>query len=721
MDDDEDLIEDDYDSYDELFTQHFTDDNLSQLDGTKLASPPPARATSPVRNAKSPQKPASSTTRFSLKPKPPSGNELSSPSLSGKETLPWAQRYPPLNLGELAVHKGKVRDVEQWLNGAFTGKAGRDLLVLKGPAGSGKTTTISLLSRTLNFDILEWKAPSVSSYADKDYVSLAAQFDGFLSRGHEFGSLDLDGHDESQIFTEGNIYAPRRVILIEEYPTLAGRGAAVLAAFRLSILRYISMNAPPSRNVYGGTSGVPPIVMIVSEIFSNSESSFDNLTVHRLLGRDIYDHPSTTVIEFNSIAPTFMNKALNVVLKKSGRQPPGDQALTQSIIESISKLGDIRNAIASLEFLCCGSGNRSHWSDPTVRSKRITRARKNISTGNSGVPRAIAQREASLGLFHAVGKIVYNKRSDTDVEHPQLPSPPNHLRHLDRPGVSLVHANELFDETGTDIQSFISALHENYVPSCNGPLFTESLEGCIERLSDSDLLCIERKGYSRPQAGLGIGSVRWVTSSIDLLRQEEMSYQVATRGLLFNLPAPVKRQLRRANDSHKIFFPPTVRLVRELEDIQNNIDSWKNTLLGSALSQAAVPPANQRQPTLHKFPRETRSNLRGISDDNSSSIMAMISRSDLILYQLPYMTKIVGERAESKSLRRITAVGTRGIDFSSQQDDYAFGTALQGYGTFRVSKNEERGGSLGPHTPLIPQTDDERLILSDDDIEEDPA
>ncbi|KAL4901012.1 Rad17 cell cycle checkpoint protein-domain-containing protein [Aspergillus multicolor] len=721
MDDDEDLIEDDYDSYDELFTQHFTDDNLSQLDGTKIASPPQARANFPVRNVKSPQKPASSTRRFSSKPKPSSGHGSLSPSSTGKEALPWAQRYPPLSLGELAVHKGKVRDVEQWLNGAFAGKAGRGLLVLKGPAGSGKTTTISLLSRSLNFDILEWKAPPVSTYTAKDYVSLGAQFDGFLSRGHGFGSLDLDGHDESQTLIEGNIYAPRRIILIEEFPTLSGQSAAVLAAFRLSILRYISMNASPSKNDYSGTSGVPPIVMIVSEIFSNSESSFDNLTVHRLLGRDIYNHPSTTIIEFNSIAPTFMNKALDLVLKKSVRQPTGNQAATQSIIEDLSKLGDIRNAIASLEFLCCGSGNKSYWSDPTAKSKRISRARKNLSTGNSGVPEVMAQREASLGLFHAVGKIIYNKRSDTsDVEHPQLPPPPDYPRRLDRRGVSLVQVNELYDETGTDIQPFISTLHENYVPSCNGPSFTECLEGCIECLSDSDLLCVERKWHSRSQAGLGLGSVRWMAGSVDLLRQEELSYQVAARGLLFNLPTPVKRQLRRANDSHKVFFSPALRLVRQLEDIQNDINAWKDTL-GSTLPQTSVPPATQRQPASNKFPRETMSNPGCISDKNSFAIIAMKSRSDLILYQLPYMAMIVGKSTESESLRRITTIGTRGIDISSQQDDYVSGASLQEYDAFRISKNGEPGGPLGQQTPLFSQTNDGRLILSDDDIEDDPT
>ncbi|KAL4983618.1 Rad17 cell cycle checkpoint protein-domain-containing protein [Aspergillus falconensis] len=723
VDDNEDLIEDDYDSYDDLFTQHFTDEKLSKLDGTKVVPQPQDRPLSPVRNAKSQQKHANNAKRFFLQSASPSNNELSNPTPLEKEALPWAQRYAPLNLDELAVHRKKVGDVEQWLRDALAEKARRNLLVLKGPAGSGKTTTISLLSKKLNFNILEWKTPSISAYASKDYVSLGVQFDGFLSRGHIFGSLDLDGHHSSQVPTRNNHAAQRRVILIEEFPTMGGRNVTVLAAFRLSILRYLSMNAPHSRNADGREVGIPPIIMIVSETFLSSESSFNNLTAHRLLGRELYNHPSTTIIEFNSIAPTFMHKALNLVLKKSSRQPCGNQAQIQSMIKNISKLGDIRNAIASLEFLCLGSGNRSHWSDPAVKTRRTAPTRKNDSAVESKAREKIAQREASLGLFHAVGKIIYNKRNDaSDAEHVQLPSPPDHLRDLDRPRVSLVRVNELLDETGTDIQSFIGTLHENYVPSCNGPSFTECLEGCIGFLSDSDMLYCDQSGHSKSQGGLGIGSVRLGTGGVDVLRQEEISYQVAARGLLFALPYPVKRQLsytgnmKRTNDSHKVFFPPVVRLVRQLEDINNHIDSWKDAMLGSILRPTAVPVLGS---TSCKSTRAKEKNPHCERNEDSPSLIALISRSDLILHQLPYMTKIVGKGTISENLQRITTFGAWGPDFSLQHDEeYALGSSFCEVRDLKTKREKGIGLSV-PQTPLVSQADDERLILSDDDILDD--
>ncbi|CBF84756.1 putative cell cycle checkpoint protein Rad17 [Aspergillus nidulans FGSC A4] len=721
VDDNEDSIEDDYDSYDDLFTQHFTDEKLSHLDGIKVAPRPQNRAISPIGNAK--DQTAKNAKHFFWKSVSPSNNELPNPTPSEKGALPWAQRYAPLNLDELAVHKRKVGDVERWLSDALEGKTRKNLLILRGPAGSGKTTTISLLSKKLRFDVLEWKTPSTVTYSSKDYVSFGAQFDGFLSRSHIFGSLTLDGHHSSQVPLNNDHASQRRVILIEEFPTMAARNTTVLASFRLSILRYLSLNGPHGGNTYGREVRVPPIVMVVSETFSSTESSFNNLTTHQLLGRELYNHPDTTIIEFNSIAPTFMHKALNLVLKKSSCQPCGNQTLTQSIIENISKIGDIRNAIASLEFICLGNGNKGYWSDPTVKTRRTARTRMKNTAVGSEMREEIAQREASLGLFHAVGKIIYNKRSDaSDAEHVQLPSPPDHLRDHDRPTVSMVHVNELLDETGTDIQLFIGTLHENYVPSCNGSSFTECLEGCIGFLSDSDMLCYDRKDRSKFQAGLGIGTVKIETGGVDVLRQEEISYQVAARGLLFSLPYPVRRQLsyarniKQAGDSHKVFFPPVIRLVRQLQEISNQIDSWKDALLSSTVRPTAVP---MKDHTTREFISGKGKSLQGNRDEESPSLVAMLSRSDLILHQLPYLTKIVGKGTMSKNLQQSTGFGAGGSDFTSQHDeDYDFEPSFcEAPGP--KSRLEKRIGLSEPQTTLSSQTTDERLVLSDDDIIDD--
>ncbi|KAL4789206.1 Rad17 cell cycle checkpoint protein-domain-containing protein [Aspergillus venezuelensis] len=704
MNDSEDSIEDDYDSYDELFTQHFTEEKLSQLDGLEIQSCFRGQAQSPAphRRSESQRSLGGKAKRFLLQSQASSKPELSNNTQLEEIELPWAQKYAPRTLEELAVHKRKVQDVEHWLNDALAGKSQKSLLVLKGPAGSGKTATVSLLSDKLNFRIVEWKSPSASDYASRDYISLGAQFDGFLSRGQEFGSLDLDSHDGMQMFMGGQPYtSQRRVLLIEEFPATSGRGVSNLAAFRLSLLRYISRNASPSIAGSETQTNIPPMVIVVTETFSNLESSFDNVSAHRLLGYELYNHSSTSVIEFNTIAPTFMSKALNSVLKRCANQPFPTKSETQSMIAHLSRIGDIRNAIASLELICLGSGGPS--------KKHATNTRKAMAPFSNKIPHELTSRTATLGLFHAVGKIIYNKRNpQSDTIPPQSPLL------LGQAGNPLVHVNDLPEETGTDIQSFISTLHENYIPSCDGFSFAESLDGCVGFLSDSDMLCVDRTGHpNRYQAGFGMGLVKCV-AGVDVLRQEEISYQIAARGLLFALPYPVRRQLsgtgptRRPNDLYKLSFPPGSRLSRQLEETQGLISLMRNTLLESVTLPIADRSTHQNQPTGKTV------------GEASLPFATLTSRSDLVLYQLPYMTMILGADAGSVNIKAITTLVD--VNHDAQQDsDYPKSASARDQSASFI--HEPRLEAIARRSdlqkPWGQQPSDEQLILSDDDIVDD--
>ena len=87
----------------------------------------------------------------------------------------------------------------------------------------------------------------------------------------------------------------------------------------------------------------------------------------------------------------------------------------------------------------------------------------------------VTRREASLGIFYAVGKVVYNKRDDPpiDPDKSAVELLPPYLARAAHPRVSQVNPVELIDKMGTDTSTFISALHENYILSCD-PLPTSS-------------------------------------------------------------------------------------------------------------------------------------------------------------------------------------------------------------------------------------------------------
>lgn len=619
------------------------------------------------------------------------------------------------------------------------------LLVLRGPAGCGKTTTISSLSKSVGFDIVEWKNPSAAAdFTAKGYTSVGVQFEEFLGRADKFGGLALDGAVDTA-GGRGNrdtYTSQRRILLVEEFPTILSRNSSGLAAFRSSLQRYLTAAVSPLSKDSGRQES-PPIVIIVSETLLSSTSSIsDNFTVHRLLGPDIYNNPDTTIIDFNSIAPTLMYKALKLVLEKEARRSRRTRIPGPTVLERISEIGDIRSAISSLEFLCLKGDTRGEWGGSlATKLKRVPRDSVALTSMEKESLEMITQREASLGIFHAVGKIVYNKREDASLA-PEgaevLPPPPDHLRQFYRPKISQVSVNELVDETGTDIQTFICALHENYVPSCEGPSFTDCLDECIEALSDSDILCADRRGAQASLAGVGVRAT-YFSAGVDMLRQDEISFQVATRGLLFALPHPVKRRLAsidgqsRGKDAYKMFFPTSLRLWSESEKMEGLVDMWmkrslgpfSRSILGQKGSGSIYKPGGVRSWRSHGVGDASLAN-REDSKDARAMAVTMVSRDDMLLHQLPYMAKIFSKKAD-RELEEVT--GFRGIGAASDvMHDADLDSPENSVDNLHSSlplrprtlvKDQGSSNAFGPRLSPSVEEEEEKLILSDDDIEDD--
>ncbi|KAI9039737.1 putative cell cycle checkpoint protein Rad17 [Aspergillus affinis] len=455
---------------------------------------------------------------------------------------------------------------------------------------------------------------------------------------------------------------------------------------------------------------VPPIVIIVSEALLNFSS--ETLTVNRLLGPEVCNHHHTTVIDFNSIAPTIMQKALKDVLLKQSRHSKNFRFPRATMLHNISRVGDIRSAISSLEFLCRRTEGIGEPIKRASRTSKKTQDSEELTSTEKEALDLVTHREASLGIFHAVGKIVYNKREDKNIaaDVDGLAATPDHLIRHDRPKVPQVSVNELVDATGTDIQTFVYALHENYVPSCNGPSFTEYLGGCTEALSDSDALCFSRDNARRSWAGARAG-ISGANAGTDVIRQQDISYQVATRGLLFSLPYPVKRQATtggRVNEAHKLSFPASLRLSYDTEEVESLLNLWLNK---------ALHQATQSTSGLGKHGGDTRTRATGDCNGAQRPIVTVVSRSDMLLYQLPYMARMPWNRPYLPELKRL--VEMRGLDSEYEtlgdQDDFPYhyhpGTgprASDGASLIMLSHEKYADGA-----------EEGGLLLSDEDIVDD--
>ena len=635
---------------------------------------------------------------------------------------PWAEQYGPRSIQELAIHKRKVQDVRDCLQDMLRNDSRKKVLVLSGPAGSGKSTTCRILASECGWVPSNWSFPlygyrgSQTTKLDHGGPSVS------LTRQGQYQELDTASQASQRLDSnEAFDYTPAEssmIILAEDFPVSLQRDSGSLQVFRDSIQQYLANSRSTEH---------PPLVIIITDTQLSSDESSDAMSAQRLLGSGILAHPGLTHIQFNPVAPTLMNKALKLVLEKHAEQSGHRSALPSTTITQLSSVGDIRSASSSLEFVCLEITRRispSRSGKSGAESQGSRSGAKAVSKSSSYMePRISAitnQREASLGLFHTVGKVVYNKRSQTLDQ--TLPQPPPFNPEAYRPTCSLVDVDSLIDETGTSAATFLAAIHENYVLSCNQDHADKSIrciENCASILSDSDLLI-----PSHPE--------RHPRMRIELLRQDEVCFHVAVRGLLFHLPSPVKRSIPpvaagRPNNSQaafKMFYPMSARLWKLTEETQDTLRMFRKRM---AIASPIIALARANDPG-------ARSGIELWNLDGGRTQIARAggelqepncpSATDVTLYRLPFAYQVFSANRspnlvvssataeDLECLRR--AVTFQGIGGPIESEDIENEATDQTDAGFPLPPEQLAPLSPEPETRLGVQ-----LYLSDDDIEED--
>ncbi|KAL0939231.1 cell cycle checkpoint protein rad17 [Colletotrichum truncatum] len=712
------------------------------------------RDSTPVASA-----PAFGSSQKFLKPTRPA-----TPAALDDDLRPWSERFGPVNLDELAVHKRKVADVRQWLEDVVGGRLRQRLLLLKGAAGSGKTTTMRLLAKDMGCELLEWRNPTGANGANLGYSSASAQFQEFLGRSGKFGQLELDVATEAPRPNEKTESSSQKIILVEEFPNTFSRSSTALTSFRNSILGYLATNTP-SLTAFGrrpSSEPITPVVLVISEtLLTTTSASADSFTAHRLLGPEILRHPGTRVIEFNAIAPTLLAKALELVVLKEARKSGRKRTPGPQVLKRLGEIGDIRSAISSLEFMCLKGDQDADWGAKVALSKQSKGAKAGISLtkGELDTLELISQREASLGIFHAVGKVVYNKREETLGRSNPAEVLPNYLAHHSRPKPSEVSVDTLIDETGTDTQTFISALHENYMLSCETvpPLDASTpldyVNGCIEYLSESDLLCPSSDiffGGRGAYAGFGRDTGSHV------LRQDEIAFQVAVRGLLFSLPSPVKRKAStgKGGDQHKMFYPTSIKLWRQKEEFESLVDVWSTKLMKGeesaprkGLMDGASAFKRPKQTDVSSWMANRQSKNTPTQTDAAAAAaepapllsLGSSARREMLLERLPYMAAIVRGRKSTlhsfklRDIEKVVSFQGIGPPTTDDDDEDAEDAPDEGvmtgdaWATDKPSeesspRKKKRSGGIrqkAGDAASVAGLQVQNLVISDDDIEDD--
>ncbi|GAA5842781.1 hypothetical protein JCM9279_003984 [Rhodotorula babjevae] len=548
----------------------------------------------------------------------------------------WVDRFAPRNRDDLALHARKLTDLESWLLEAFALEGRpkhlakyRRVLVLSGPAGAGKTAALRTLAREMGVEIVEWReGTSVLSAADEHRESLMHRFASFLSRAGMAPALDF-GPDPSDPLASSSASpssssssnAPpstssRRLLLIEDLPNVSHYPTKL--ALRSALAQYLSSPRVTA-----------PLVLIVSEALARPGDDEaggggggwlagngrrgESVDARGVCGVEVLEHPACREIAFNPVAPTIMRKALVRTLDRL--YSPSSSSSTSSSTKLASRPtlatldvlvahsgGDMRSALMSLEFLLTegegpgatsiGGGAGAAAGGKGGKGKGRKRKRKGESSdeedgagarskgkvGKEGVKKLlqfVTARESSLFIFHALGKVLYNKRwgdspdddkKDRDrvgiVQEREVASRlPKHLRDEWERRPSKVDPDVLFAEAPLDADIFLSYLHHNYPP------FTDEIDECsgiVDALSAADVVMSARDEGDEAYRHRPLTSL--------------YGFHLGVRSTLLALPSPVPRRKQVLRKSE---LWETLRLARQNDEGVDEVLAGGGSVLGA--------------------------------------------------------------------------------------------------------------------------------------------
>ncbi|XP_054842706.1 cell cycle checkpoint protein RAD17 isoform X2 [Eublepharis macularius] len=394
------------------------------------------------------------------------------------EIEPWVDKYKPKSQNELAVHKKKIEEVEAWLKAEVfqrQTKLGGSILLLTGPSGCGKSATLEILAKDLGIQVQEWVNPVLMDFRKDDfqdtlkddfqglpYQSQTAVFQEFLLRANKYTKLQMVGD---------TVKTDKRLILVEDVPNHFYRDPS-------SLHEILRMFVRVSRC---------PLVFIISDGASAASSQ------RFLFPKEIHEELHIANISFNPVAPTIMLKVLNrITTIEANTNGEKIDVPAKSSMELICKgcSGDIRSAINTLQFSSLKeySSKNNLWpqkkGNSSLKCDLLSKVKKKFGNSlESQEIQAVGGKDASIFLFHALGKILYCKRKQ--IMELGFPCLPPHLSDYERSPL-LVQPEDVIEKSHMPGDLFNLYLHQNYVDFFSD---IEDLVRASEYLSVADLLC----------------------------------------------------------------------------------------------------------------------------------------------------------------------------------------------------------------------------------------
>ncbi|KAE9384363.1 hypothetical protein BT96DRAFT_1008154 [Gymnopus androsaceus JB14] len=410
---------------------------------------------------------------------------------------------------DLAVHVRKIENVPTWLqealNGGPSGKLRKyrvpcftrltlsDILTLHieafgfdGISRHAKSATIRVLSKELNFEVLEWSSSTGSTFTDAQDAS---------------SSWIADDPN----FTPNLNYSSSASQVVRTYSTLpAGSSSRTLLLNRaLLTTAFILLEDLPNilhtntRSQFHDAPKMVPIVIVLSDSVVLGVKTMDGaIDIRTLLPKDVLHGPYVHEIRFNPIAPTSDEK-----------RSPSSLSLNTTLCKNLLLLFKCSTLSSNLQMVT--SEARSwHLQFRLYSTHQETEGAR--SAGPYG-KHYTEGAESSLISLDGKGSIQQTKLKDP-------PLLPPHLSEHDR-RASRVDVNTIYADSPIDSSLFSLYIHQNFTQFCTD---VDECDGIADWLSWPTRAVVKLQVFSSINLFhlLAIGTLRSLPTPVPRLNQK---------------------------------------------------------------------------------------------------------------------------------------------------------------------------------------------------------
>lgn len=430
---------------------------------------------------------------------------------------------------ELVIQKKKINEIFSWFEDHFVKSTRIDYLsrcpivIIQGPTGCGKTSTLKWISNELKITIKEYSETTDTTainhelsriLRDDDRTNLsqsidrrnALKFEHFIINSIRYNTLypstdQLQTDDAASEFDSDDLGFVE-MVSTSSYPNLSSNIQPPPVS---GVIIHIETPLTFARSQRILIQSLHKLVKVIKDIskklsrrvaivFESLEGECETLAVPTKVKQSL----GIQTFKFNPITRANMKKLVDNLVKNYKHIIFEKETIDQLVNDCD---GDIRACINSLQLIC--NKSTTHLIDHQTNNNSVNTEsdslflspyQKKRKTNHEKVRQVklnaslMRDNTRSLGFFHALGKIFYQKRlypdpdSIEDIYHERR-------RNVDRPFAAENSTEYLANVIDVDPRNLITWLHQHYHKFCGDDNIAKA-SLFLENLSVVDTTCI---------------------------------------------------------------------------------------------------------------------------------------------------------------------------------------------------------------------------------------